>query len=229
MRAVPPHTYSSSSSKYSTPPALRKPGVSGTVLTALVVVCVVVGAGWKIMQRGPASKPADSVAATSLQDEATQAPAPDASAPTEASSNAAPVTATPPDVATARGTKSAGVKSHIAPLVPERRSASSQSSSSASGSAAVVHEEIPNASAGARQTIRGHVRVSVRVTVNKSGNVVGNTFENASSSNYFNRLASEAAKKWKFTSADNDHSREWLLHFEFGREGTTVHATPSRS
>jgi TonB family protein len=92
-----------------------------------------------------------------------------------------------------------------------------------------VHEEIPKISPGARQTIRGHVRVSVRVTVNKSGNVVHDTFENASSSKYFNRVASEAARKWKFASADGERAREWLLHFEFGRDGTTVHASRSRS
>jgi TonB family protein len=93
----------------------------------------------------------------------------------------------------------------------------------------VVHEEIPKVSLSSRETIRGHVRVAVRVTVDKSGKVVRDTFENASSSKYFNRVASEAARKWKFTAADNEGSREWLLHFEFGREGTTVRATRSRS
>jgi TonB family protein len=73
------------------------------------------------------------------------------------------------------------------------------------------------------------VRVAVRVTVDKSGKVVRDRFENASSSNYFNRVASQAARKWRFASADSELSREWLLHFEFGRDGTTVHATRSRS
>jgi hypothetical protein len=57
---------------------------------------------------------------------------------------------------------------------------------------------------------------------------VRDRFENAGPSRYFNHLASEAARKWKFT-ADNEGSREWLLQFEFGRDGTTVHATRSRS
>jgi len=71
--------------------------------------------------------------------------------------------------------------------------------------------------------------VAVRVTVDSSGNVVRDRFENAGPSRYFSRLASEAARKWKFTSADNEGSREWLLRFEFGRDGTTVHAIRARS
>jgi outer membrane biosynthesis protein TonB len=67
------------------------------------------------------------------------------------------------------------------------------------------------------------------VTVDRSGKVVRDSFESASSSRYFNRVASEAARKWKFASADAEGSRDWLLHFEFGREGTTVHATRARS
>jgi TonB family protein len=92
----------------------------------------------------------------------------------------------------------------------------------------VIHEEIPKVPQSARQTIHGHVKVAVRVTVDKSGNVVRDRFENAGPSRYFNRLASEAARKWKFT-ADNEGSREWLLRFEFGRDGASVHATRSRS
>ncbi len=93
----------------------------------------------------------------------------------------------------------------------------------------MVHEEIPKVSASARDTIRGHVKVSVRVTVDRSGNVVGETLEHPGPSNYFNRLASQAARKWKFSEASNEGTRQWLLHFEFGREGTAVHAVRARS
>jgi TonB family protein len=92
----------------------------------------------------------------------------------------------------------------------------------------VIHEEIPKVPKSARATIHGHVKVAVRVSVDRSGNVVRDRFENAGPSRYFNHLASEAARKWKF-AADNEDSREWLLRFEFGRDGTTVHATRSRS
>jgi TonB family protein len=81
----------------------------------------------------------------------------------------------------------------------------------------------------ARQTIRGHVKVAVLVTVNNSGAVINNTLSNPGPSRYFARLASDAARKWKFTPAPSptSSSRRWLLHFEFSRDGTKAHATPS--
>jgi TonB family protein len=108
------------------------------------------------------------------------------------------------------------------------RSSSSASGSTGSSGAAAIHEEIPRVSASSRSTIRGHVRVAVKVTVDSSGRVIHDVLDNASSSNYFNRVASEAARKWRFTAADQG-SREWVLRFEFGREGTTVKAVGPRS
>jgi TonB family protein len=115
--------------------------------------------------------------------------------------------------------------------LPHRASGSAEQRRhlSANTSSAVIHEEIPRVPQRARDTIHGRVKVAVRVTVDRSGNVVRDRFENAGPSKYFNRLASEAARKWKFSSADNEGSREWLLRFEFGRDGTTVHAIRSRS
>lgn len=100
---------------------------------------------------------------------------------------------------------------------------------SAEASPAVIHEEIPKVPQSARDTIHGHIKVAVRVTVDGSGNVVRDRFERPGPSNYFNRLASQAARRWKFTSAGNQGTRDWLLRFEFGREGTTVHADRPRS
>jgi TonB family protein len=117
------------------------------------------------------------------------------------------------------------VPQHAAEPSEQRR----QQQQPANPPSAVIHEEIPRVPQSARETIHGRVKVAVRVTVDRSGNVVRDTFENAGPSKYFNRLASEAARKWKFASADNEGSREWLLRFEFGREGATVHATRPRS
>ena len=98
----------------------------------------------------------------------------------------------------------------------------------ASGSSSVVHEEIPSASRGARNTIHGQVRVSVRVTVDRAGNVINETFEVLGPSPYFARLSIQAARKWKFAAAD-ERARQWVLHFEFSREGSTGHAVRARS
>jgi hypothetical protein len=69
--------------------------------------------------------------------------------------------------------------------------------------------------------------VAVLVTVNNSGVVVNETLNNPGPSRYFAHLASESAKKWKFTPASTSTPRHWLVRFEFSRDGTKAHATPS--
>jgi TonB family protein len=94
---------------------------------------------------------------------------------------------------------------------------------------AVLHQEIPNVSRSARESIHGHIKVTVRVAVDRSGAVVGQALEDPGSSKYFARVATEAARKWRFAPADDQNSREWLLRFEFGRDGTTARAAGPRS
>jgi TonB family protein len=108
--------------------------------------------------------------------------------------------------------------------------ATSQGSlATASGSSAVVHEEVPNVPHSALATIHGHVKVAVRVTVDSSGNVVDDSLDHAGPSHYFARVASQAARKWKFAPTDQKSGRQWLVHFDFSRTGTTAHATSPRS
>jgi len=90
----------------------------------------------------------------------------------------------------------------------------------------VLHEEIPAVSGRARESIRGQIKVAVRVTVDRAGNVVAENLEVRGSSRYFARLATEAARKWKFAPADGPSAREWLVQFEFSRSGATGHAVP---
>ena len=108
-----------------------------------------------------------------------------------------------------------------APAVAPTSSATAQSAASP-----VVHEEIPAVSRGARGSIHGQIKVTVRVTVDRAGNVVAENLEIHGTSRYFARLASDAAKKWKFVPADSAAPREWLVQFEFSRDGVTGHAVP---
>jgi len=90
---------------------------------------------------------------------------------------------------------------------------------------AVAHEVVPDVSRSARNTITGHVKVRVRVSVDPSGNVVASKFDTVGPSQYFARLAMQAAQKWTFTPPQQDGRNlpsEWVLRFEFGREGTNV-------
>jgi outer membrane biosynthesis protein TonB len=95
-----------------------------------------------------------------------------------------------------------------------------------SQSTPVVHEEIPTISRGARDSIHGQIKVAVRVTVDHAGNVVAENLETHGSSRYFSRLASDAARKWKFAPVDNPSPREWSVQFEFSRNGATGLAVP---
>jgi serine/threonine protein kinase len=92
----------------------------------------------------------------------------------------------------------------------------------------VIHEEIPDVSRHARESIHGHIKVTVRVTVDGSGNVVGEAVEKSGSSKYFARLSAEAAGKWKFAAAADPDPRVWLVRFDFSRGGATAHAATPR-
>jgi TonB family protein len=91
---------------------------------------------------------------------------------------------------------------------------------------AVLHQEIPEVSRTARESIRGVINVAVHVTVDRSGNVVAAALDNRASGKHFAHAAIDAAKKWKFAPAADQASRVWLLHFEFTRAGTTANAAP---
>jgi serine/threonine protein kinase len=106
-----------------------------------------------------------------------------------------------------------------APAAVETRNASVVASP-----ATVLHEEIPDVSRHARESIRGVIKIAVRVMIDRAGNVAAATLENRASSRYFARAAMDAAKKWTFAEAADEASRAWLLHFEFTRAGTTAHA-----
>ena len=91
-------------------------------------------------------------------------------------------------------------------------------------SSTVLHAELPDVPRSARDTIHGHFNVAVRVKVDRSGKVVDATLEDPGPSKYFARLATAAARKWEFVPPDNQGAREWLVWFEFSRDGTTGHA-----
>lgn len=112
--------------------------------------------------------------------------------------------------------------SQTAPTLPAVQS----SGAAQSAGSPVLHEEIPSVSRGARDSIRGQIKVVVRVTVDGAGNVVAENLDVRGSSKYFARLAADAAKKWKFAAAAGQAPREWLLQFEFSRAGVTGHAVP---
>jgi len=123
----------------------------------------------------------------------------------------------------------------LAPITPPSTAAPSPppaaenpQASTTAPPAAVLHQEIPDLSRSARQSIRGIIKIAVRVIVDRSGNVITATLDSHASSQYFARTAIDAAKKWTFTQGPDLASQVWLLHFEFSRAGTTAHAAAVR-
>jgi TonB family protein len=162
-------------------------------------------------------------------------------APTSTSATDAPPAGTPPTGAPRTSTApTSGAQPALPPSAsaesndhPPSRTPATRAPQTHSGStdaepglpAAVLHEVIPTVPLSARQTIHGRVKVTVRVTVDKSGTVISDVLENPGPSKYFARVAGEAASKWKFVPAADGHaSRQWLVRFEFSRDGTKAHA-----
>jgi hypothetical protein len=142
-----------------------------------------------------------------------------------ASTGAAPAATT---VAAAAATAAAPASPPPSRVAPESRPSAHPAQPSTGTAGSVIHEEIPKASRGALATIHGRVRVAVRVSVGPSGQVVDETLDNPGPSQYFARVAAAAAREWTFAPAEDGKAREWLLHFEFARDGATAHATPRR-
>jgi TonB family protein len=94
--------------------------------------------------------------------------------------------------------------------------------------AGVRQQVLPDVSASARRTITGHVRVAVKVNVDNLGNVANASFQTRGPSEYFARIALEAAQHWKFVPAQangENVASQWVLRFAFGRQDTEVQPT----
>jgi TonB family protein len=132
----------------------------------------------------------------------------------------------PPPEVSAPSSSAKSAESNSAPSRRLSRSSDKRARPLPNYSPSVLHEEIPHVPRSARDTIHGRIKVTVRVTVDSSGSVAYAALENPGPSKYFARLASEAARKWKFAPAHNQDSRKWLVRFEFTRGGAIGHASP---
>jgi TonB family protein len=192
------------------PPAERKSFVVPIVAVVVALALGWVGVRW-FMGQSNSNAPTTEVASTTAPAGASP-PGETAGGSAQGSGGAAPGAANSSAPATGR---------IVPPVAPPPSRSSTRSASSGSD---VLHEEIPNVSLRSRETIHGHVKVTVRVTVDPSGVVVSDVLENPGPSKYFARLAGQAASKWKFAPADHQGTRQWLVHFEFSRDGTKAQA-----
>jgi TonB family protein len=191
------------------------------IATALVLILVVGWTFFRLLQRHADSQQA---ASSDVPVSAQQAAPPAAD-----SQNSPAYHAWSPDISAHPPTakSAAASKPPTSPGVSRPSERPTQPAPDASPS--VLHKEIPEVPRSARDTIRGRFSIVVRVTVDKSGNVVGETLEKPGPSKYFARLATDAARKWKFAPADGPDSRQCLVWFEFTRGGATGRAATARS
>lgn len=109
-------------------------------------------------------------------------------------------------------------------------SSATQPTSNRNSSGGIRHEVSPNASQNALRTIHGRIKVRVKVGVDAAGNVTTANLTNAGPSQYFARLALQAAQQWKFNAAtENGHpvSSQWTILFEYTRSGVSQQASPA--
>jgi TonB family protein len=79
----------------------------------------------------------------------------------------------------------------------------------------------PEVQPTAQKSIRGLVDVRVRVKVDSAGNVTDAELESQSGSNYFNHVAVNAARQWKFATGAGG---AWQVQFQFRHDGTDLRA-----
>ncbi len=171
---------------------------------AMVLTLLAVWAGVRLFQGHPSSRqPAASAVRAASQ--------PDASAPAAAAAAQTPKVRPSAPVEIAAPSASAKSRhSKPSPLGLVSRPMDQPAQPPADAAPGVVHEEIPGVPRSARETIHGHVKVTVLVIVEPAGNVIDVILEDPGPSRYFARLASDAARKWRFAPEAKQDSREWL-------------------
>jgi len=151
-------------------------------------------------------------------------PAPAATSRSAEKKATAPTTTNPPATATAPAPPvlappAAAKNTPTRPAIQPSRSESVP----VAGSTSVIHQVLPKVSDKARSTIRGTVRINVRVSVNPDGSVSSADLDSAAPSQFFGKLALDAARQWKFAPSSGPSA---LIHFDFTNSSTTAAVAP---
>ena len=110
----------------------------------------------------------------------------------------------------------------VLPTPSAESAAVPQSESSSPEVTASIHEVLPTVPTSALRTIRGTVRVSIQVSLAPDGTVRSASSRIPGPSRYFERLALEAARQWRFTPANAQDAPSRLVTFSFTREGVSA-------
>jgi len=133
--------------------------------------------------------------------------------------------------APAENSQSAKPQPGQTPKQPEPGAGGNEDASTSPNEIGVVRRVMPQVSPSARRTIQGKIKVRVKVEVDAAGNVANAKLESAGPSQYFSRVALEAARNWKFSPAPaggQSGDREWKLQFAFTRAKTEASAVRAK-
>ncbi|GAC1650931.1 MAG: hypothetical protein NVS9B15_10810 [Acidobacteriaceae bacterium] len=117
----------------------------------------------------------------------------------------------------AGATQQSAVADVAAPVVPGRAAKQETAVVPAKPLTAQVKEVVPQPSAKAQRSIHGTIKVRVAVTAGQDGRVESAKVVRSGSSQYFRRLAEQAAGQWVFPGAGQHR-----IEFRFKRAGNTA-------
>jgi len=190
------------------------PAAAAGVLLAVIVFTGALLTGAHVLRPAPVAAPPAAVAPAPAVVE--EKPTPFAAAP--AMAKIAPPSAVPPDAAPARARR------------PEAPAPAANDSAAKLPAGDVVNRVMPEVPREILATIRGLVKVTVRVRVDRSGSVVDAELDSHAGSRYFDRVALDAARRWKFkpaaSSANAQSAR--LLRFECRPDACQAFALPAQ-
>ncbi len=194
-----------------TPVPRRLLGSWKTALIAAAVVVVVAGTALVVRTTEFSPKAARS------SDRQTSASVPIATLPAPHSSNAD----SSPTQTTLKKPSPSGSHSMISEPAT-KATAGPASVSSGAESNGVLLRVNPEVQPGAQKSIRGQVNVGVRIKVDSAGEVTDASLESPSGSNYFDKVAVDASRQWKFATGAGG---AWRVQFQFRHDGTDLRAT----
>ena len=148
------------------------------------------------------------------------------SGPSEAQPSSTPPQTSPPRASSPQVSPQRAVQTAPVEQPPAHAPSSRAQPGSAQTSATddIVERVMPQVSPSARRTVSGKLKVRVRVVVDAAGNVTEAKLKDAGPSQYFARVALEAARRWKFAPVPDANRRDWTLLFAFTRARTEMSA-----
>lgn len=129
---------------------------------------------------------------------------------------------TEPPIASSPGVSPAA-NPHVSNAQPSASRPATPANMSTDSPGAVLHQILPEIPQSARNTITGTIKISARVDVDSSGKVAHTKLTHPGPSQYFARLAVQAADRWEFTPPQENGqptASAWTIQFRLRRGGT---------